>query len=86
IQDPLRPPQAQQQLETDVTTGSDTTVRIRLPLDELQRPAACRTHPLRFNVLIAGDVAGRWVWRDAIAHRLAQSPINPDEYGWLQFA
>lgn len=86
IQDPLRPPQAQQQLETDVTTGSDTTVQIRLPLDELQRPAACRTHPLRFNVLIAGDVAGRWVWRDAIAHRLAQSPINPDEYGWLQFA
>ena len=86
IQDPLRQPLAQKQLETFVTNGAETLVRIRIPLDELQRPAESRYNPLRFNMLVAADAAGRWVWRDAIAHRLAQSPVNPDEYGWLQFA
>ncbi len=85
IQDPLRQPLAQKQLETVVTAGPGTLVRIRIPLDELQRPAESRFDPLRFNMLVAAEPAGRWVWRKTIAHRLAQSPVNPDEYGWLQF-
>lgn len=78
-----------------------TTVRIRLPFAELQRPEACRCQPLRFNLIIGetkpaedkttetkqsfGKDAPAWVRREPIAQRLAQSPVNPDEYGWLQF-
>jgi hypothetical protein len=42
IQDPLRQPLAQKQLETVVKNGAEALVRIRIPLDELQRPAESR--------------------------------------------
>lgn len=79
-------------------TGLVTHLLFRLSLDELQRPAACRFNPLPFNIVLAEqqdpenmkdnvDVdAAKWVYRDPIAFRLAQSHVHPDEYGWLIFA
>lgn len=94
VHDRERPAQILTELETDVTrdetadqlqaTGQ-TTVLIRIPIDELQRPASCRFRPLRFNLLAGEHDQVCWVRRDPIAPRLAQSPVNPDEYGWLHF-
>ncbi|MEA4889856.1 MAG: hypothetical protein VB070_10375 [Clostridiaceae bacterium] len=71
-----------------------TTVAVRIAFDELQRPEHCRLNPLRVNLILTGEHAEdqvdfdsyAWVRRPAIAQRLAQSPVNPDEYGWFSFA
>jgi hypothetical protein len=94
VRDPERPAQILPELETDViyeeaadqmqATGK-TTILIRMPIDELQRPASCRYNPLRFNLMADEKSQSVWVRRDLIAPRLAQSPVNPDEYGWLYF-
>ncbi|MDD4772988.1 MAG: hypothetical protein PHZ09_05215 [Eubacteriales bacterium] len=80
ITDTLRPPQIIGQLPTKVT--DEGTVEVRLPFTEIERPAAHRFNPLRFNIIIDGG----WVNRPVVGHRLAQSSLNPDRYGWLQFA
>ncbi|MDW7657280.1 MAG: hypothetical protein SCM11_08910 [Bacillota bacterium] len=93
IRDRERPAQILSELETEISqTGAvdlpqpkETTVLIRMPIDELQRPASCRYSPLRFNLMAGEKHQTCWVRREPIAPRLAQSPVNPDEYGWLYF-
>lgn len=79
INDPLRPPQIIHLLPTKVT--DDGMVEIRLSFAEIERSAALRFNPLRFNIIIEDG----WVRRPKIGYRLAQSPLNPDQYGWLHF-
>jgi hypothetical protein len=110
VRDRDRKAQIVSELETDIArTGTaglpqstdETTVLIRMPIDELQRSASSRYAPLRFNLLVGekregglatadahhlfGSQTMTWVRREPIAQRLAQSPVNPDEFGWLYF-
>lgn len=59
-------------------------VTIRFALDEL-RPEHIRLEPLRVNVKRMGKRPADWVRRESAAPRLAQSSVNPDEYGWFTF-
>ncbi len=90
VLDQLRPPLIEGHMATvaDKTTNS---IVFYLPFAELERGPAQRYNPLRFNLLLAGpegsltkDLTG-WQKKDQIGFRLAQSPVNPDEYGWLCF-
>jgi hypothetical protein len=84
VRDPVRPSQWPENLETIILPEQDgeTILAMRIAFDELQRPAHCRKRPLRVNV---ADGEGAWVRREIPAFRLAQSPVHPDEYGWLRF-
>ncbi len=84
IPDELRPPEIIRLLPAE--TGEDGQVTVTVPLAEIERPCACRFNPLRLNVVIESE-KGRafWVRRPSVCGRLAQSPLNPDQYGWLLF-
>lgn len=79
IPDELRPPEIIRCLPTRADNGH---IEVELPFAEIERSCACRYNPLRFNVIIEN---ARWVSRPAVSGRLAQSPLNPDQYGWLLF-
>ena len=85
--DPDKQPRIEKILETRTAViGCRSVTAIRISFDELQRSEHCRYNPLQINIKQLGKTPRAWVWRPAIAARLAQSPVNPDDYGWFQFA
>jgi hypothetical protein len=100
ILDELRPPLICPVLDT-TTDEAEGSVTVRLPFAELERGPASRYNPLRFNLQVAGleaekpgldgkrEIFGQasalWQKKAPVGGRLAQSPVNPDEYGWLAF-
>lgn len=65
--------------------GEGYAVTLRVDIDELGRHPETRLNPLRINLKLGSENPAAWVHRESIAHRLAQSPVNPDDYGWFSF-